>query len=206
MANLAAVAPSGMAVGVFNHTQYKITRPFFTFFGREFNVFGPDGTQIMYVKHPMMKLRDEWNVFTDKTQSTKLLRVKAREAIALNITHDVFDAQTEQRVGTIRTRGLKSILRDTWDILDPHDQPMGLLQEDSSAILRRIFKIIPGKWHAELGPQGSAFEVARITQQFRFFTKEFTLDVSMAQGRMDTRLGLTCALLALMKEIERQDG
>src|SRR5581483_12020490 len=102
---------------------------------------------------------------------------------------------------SLRSRGLKSMLRDTWDILDPYDQPVGLMQEDSIALLRRILPFIPSRHHVELGGR----EVCRITQQFRFFTKEFEVDLSMGLGQMDPRFALACSVLALMAEIHRQE-
>jgi hypothetical protein len=202
MANLAPVAAAPLATNAFAHAQYTIKRPFFTFLGRKFYVYGPDGSLIMFVKHPLMKMRDEWNVFTDESEQFPLLRVKARSIIALNMVTDVFDARTGEKVGALRSQGLKSMFKDSWEILDFNDQPIGKMQEDSMAILRRLFPLLTGKWHAEIG----GHETARIQQVFRFFAKEFTLDLSMAQGRMDPRFAVACAMLALMREIARESG
>lgn len=193
---------SGLAVGPFGHPTYTIKRPFFSFFDRVFRVYAPDGSLVLYVKHPVMKLREEFRLFADEAQQFPILLVRARQIIALNVCHDVFDAQSGVKVGTLRTRGLKSIVRDTWDILDPNDQPVGLMQEDSIALLRRVLPFIPSRHHVELG----GGEVCRVTQQFRFFTKEFTVDLSMGMGRMDPRFALACSLLALMAEIHRQEA
>ena len=46
--------------------------------------------------------------------------------------------------------------------------------------------------------------VGRIKQVFRFFVKEFTLDLTMSQGRIDTRFAMACAILALMAETRRE--
>lgn len=199
MSNLANVGSSELAAGPFSHTTYAIKRPFFSFFGREFRVFAPNGAQVLYAKHSF-SWKDQWMIYADDTQKVPLLRVAAREAIAVNITTDVFDAASGQKVGTIRSKGLKSILRDTWEILDGNDQPVGMMQEDSMAMMRRMLPFIMGKWHAEIG----GTTTARITQQFRFFTKEFSLDVSPSQGRMDPRFAVACAFLALMKELQRE--
>ena len=59
-----------------------------------------------------------------------ILLVRARQIIALNIAHDVFDPSTGEKIGSIRSRGLKSIIRDVWDILDVNDQPIGLISEE----------------------------------------------------------------------------
>jgi uncharacterized protein YxjI len=182
--------------------KFLVQQPWLQFLGRKFWVYGPDGAIVAFVKHPIFKLRQEFTIFADEGQTTPFLFVKARSVIGFNICNDVFDPQTGAKVGTIRRRGLASILRDTWDLLDPMDQPVGLMQEDSIALLRRLFPIIPGKWHVELGGQ----EVCRITQQFTFFSKKFDLDVSMGQGRMDPRFAIACTIFALMQEKARQGG
>ncbi|WP_437732606.1 hypothetical protein [Sorangium sp. So ce1335] len=199
---MARAAYGGLAVQPFAHTTYTIKRPFWSFLGRRFHVFAPDGSLVCFVKHPLLKLRPEFTLFADESESQPLFTIRSRQVVALNRCLDVFDARTGERVGTIRSRGLKSIVRDTWDILDPSDQPVGLMQEDGAAMLRRVFPLLIGKWHIELHGQ----EVARITQVFRFFVKEFTLDLSMSQGRIDARFAIACALLALMAETARESG
>lgn len=195
-------ATSGLATPAFGHTRYTIKRPFFTFFGRKFHVFAPDGTQVMYVNHKLFTWKDEWLVYSDESERTVLLRIKARAAIAINMTTDVMDGATGAKVGTLRSRGLKSILHDTWDLLDGNDQPMGLMTEDSLAILRRLFPFLLGKWHVEVGG-GVA---AKLSQVLRFFVKEFTLDLSMNDGKLDPRVAVAGALLALTREIQREQS
>jgi uncharacterized protein YxjI len=190
----------GLAAGPFSHPTYTIKRPFWSLFGRKFHVYSPDGSLVCFVKHPLLKIRQEFTLFADESESTPLLTLRSRQIIAINRCYDVFDARGGEKVGTIRSRGLKSILRDTWDLLDPSDQPVGLVQEDGAALLRRFLPILTGKWHIELYQQ----EVAKIRQVFRFFVKEFTLDLSMNQGRLDARFAIACALLALMAESQRE--
>ncbi|MDP2345307.1 MAG: hypothetical protein Q8O67_30465 [Deltaproteobacteria bacterium] len=184
----------------FAQKKYTIRRPFLTLFGRKFHVFGADGQQVLFVKHKIFSLKDEWSMFSDDSEKTPMLRVKARQLIGLNIITDVFDAATNEKVGAVRNQGLKSLFKDTWEILDDADQPVGKFAEDSNALLRRFLPFMRGHWSLELG--GAV--VAKLDQEFRFFTKEFTLDLSMNSGRADTRLALAVAMLALMREIARE--
>ena len=186
----------------FSHSQYIIKRPFLSFLGRKYHVYAPDGSQVMFLKHPLMKLRSEFTIYTDETESTPLLTVRARNVIAVNMAHDVIDPKTGEMTGSIRSRGLKSLLCDTWDLLDANDQVIGLMQEDGAAILRRIFRFLPGRHKLELNGQ----LVATLKQSFRFFIKEEVLDLSPGGGRLDPRFAIGCALLALMKESAREDS
>jgi hypothetical protein len=184
----------------FAHQQYTIKRPFLSFLGRKYYVYAPDGSLILFLKHPLMKLRGEFTIYTDETESTPLLVVRARKVLALNMAHDVIDPITGEKTGSVRSRGMRSIFRDTWDLLDAHDQVIGLMEETGFAILRRYLKFLPGRHKIEL--QGQL--VATLTQTFRFFSKEEVLDFSPGGDKLDHRFGVACALLALMKESARE--
>lgn len=188
-----------MAVGPFAHPRYTIVRPFFTLFGREFRVFDDAGNQVLYVRHKVFTLKDRWSIFTDATMQTPLVTIGARQIFGIDITTDVFDALSNQPIGAVRSKGFKSILRDTWEVLAPGDRPIGLFQEDSNALLRRFIPLLLGRWHLEL--QGR--EVMRLQQVFRFFTKEFRLEL-VNDGSVDPRFAIACALLALTREIMRE--
>lgn len=190
--------PVGMAAGPFAHALYTIKRPWLTLFGREFRVFDPAGHQVLYVRHKIWSLKDRWSIFSDDTMRVPLVWVGARQIFGLDITTDVFDAGTQQQLGAVRSKGLKSIFRDTWEVLGPGDAVVGVFQEDSNALLRRFVPLLLGRWHMEMHGR----EVMRLTQVFRFFAKEFTLEI--APGTVDPRFALACALLALTKEIHRE--
>lgn len=66
--------------------------------------------------------------------------MKARNVLAIAATYDVTDPFFGVRVGALRRKGLKSILKDEWIILDAQDHEIGLIQEDSTvlALLRRF--------------------------------------------------------------------
>lgn len=189
-----------MGAPAFSHQTYTIQRPFWSILGRRFHVYAPDGSLVIYVKHPLFKLKQEFTLFADEAETRPVLTVRSRAIIALNMHHDVFDAATGQKVGSIKSRGLKSILRDTWDILDANDQPMGLFQEDSNALLRRFFPFLLSHHHIELNGRS----VGQVDQRFRFFIKEFTLDLSANNGQIDPRFAICCALMALMAESARE--
>ena len=186
-------------VGLQNQSRYVIKRKMWSFMERIFRVYTPDGQMTMYVKHPLLKLREEFMVYSDETETTALLKVKARQAIAINFSYDITDATTGQMLGTVQKKGLASILRDKFIILDGTGAEIGHMEETGSAILRRVLKFLPGK-HA-IFMNGA--QVGAINQVFRFFMKEF--NVEMTQGAVDPRFGLACALLALMADARRED-
>ena len=204
MNQLALAGNQGMSANPFSFDAYKIQRKFFTFLGRDFQVFDPNGNLCMYVRHKMLTFKDEWSISTDASQSQPLVRVKAREAIAMNITTDIMDAASGMIVGTVRHKGLKSITRDAWEVLDPNGMVVGELVEDSNGLLRRMLPtffgmpLIPGRWH--LAINGSV--AMEILEERAFFVKTF--HVRITPGAVDRRFSIGCALLALMREINRE--
>jgi hypothetical protein len=185
----------------FAHQQYVI-KAADPVLGRRYYVFAPDGSQVAFLKHPFMKLEGEFTMYADDTETTPLLLVRVRSVIALNEAHDVIDPSTGEKIGSIRSRGLKSIFQDTWDILDVNDQPIGLIEETGLAMLRRLFKYLPGSHKIELHGQ----LVATLKEKFRFINKEEMLDLSPGGDRLDHRFAVACALLVLMREWAREDS
>jgi hypothetical protein len=204
MSQLAVAQPQGITADPFSFDTYTVKRPWLTFLGRTFQVFDPHANLCMYVQHKILTFKDEWNVFTDASMRQPLVRVKAREAIAMNITTDVFDAVSGQVVGTVRNKGLKSIVRDTWEVLDQGGNVIGELVEDSNGMFRRMLPtffgmpIIPGQWSLKINGQS----VMHVTETRVFFGKTFTLTI--VPNAVDRRFAVGCALLALMKEITRE--
>ena len=195
-----SLGPIGLHKDRFAYQQYVIKRPFLSWLGRKYYVYAPDGSLIVFLKHPLMKLRGEFTIYTDETETTPLLVVRARKVVALNMAHDVIDPNTGEMIGSIRSRGLKSIFRDVWDILDANDQVIGLIEEAGFAMLRRFVKFLPGRHKIELHGE----LVATLRQTFRFFIKEEVLDLSPGGDKLDHRFAIACALLALMKESARE--
>jgi hypothetical protein len=186
---------------LFRYDRYIIRRPFWSFLGRRFHVHGDDGRLVLFVKQPVFRLREEFSVFTDETERVPVLTIRARQIVALDLAHDIFDARSGQRVGTLRRRGWRSIVRDHWDILDDHDQPVGAVEEEGGALLRRFVPWLTSRHRIVLG----LAEVGRLQQIFRFFVKEFVLDLSMGRGHIDPRFAVACAILAIMAEAQRED-
>jgi hypothetical protein len=154
----------------------------------------------MFVKHPVLKLREEFQVYGDEAQTRPLLLVKSRQAIAINFSYDVLDTQTGQMMGTVQKKGLRSIIRDKFIILDPVGTEIGYAEEQGASLLRRFIPLLTSKHAIFVGGQ----QVAYIRQVFRFFTKEFEVDLQPSQ--LDPRFVLAVALLALMAEARREDS
>lgn len=187
-------------VSLSTQSHYIIRRRFWSVFERVFRVFTGDGQLIMYIQHPLLKLREEFVVYADEAQTRPLLKVKARQIIAINFSYNVFDAETDQLLGSVRKEGLRSIVRDKFLILDPLGAEVGYAEEQGASLLRRLFPFLLSK-HAIFV---AGRQVAFIKQRFRWFTKEFTVDTQPSP--LDPRFVLAVALLALIAEARREDA
>jgi uncharacterized protein YxjI len=187
-------------VSLTTQTHYIIKRRFWSFLERVFRVFTGDGQLIMYIKHPVLKLREEFMVYADEAQTKPLLKIKSRQAIAINYSYDVTDANTNQVLGAVEKKGLRSIVRDRFIVLDPNGAEIGYAEEQGASLLRRFFPFLTSKHAIFVADQ----QVAYIAQRFRFFTKEFEVDLQ--PSNLDPRFVLAVALLALMAEARREDS
>ncbi len=198
--DFAYAPPRSSHVRAFPNGVYTVRRPWISFFNRTFRVLDAQGQLVAFVRHPLMRVREQFQIFADEAMQQPIATIQSRQMIAINFTYDVTDAQTGSWIGTLRSRGLKSMIRDTWDLIDSHEQPHGLLEEVGLSWLRRIFPILLGHWRVLVGQS----EVATVDQIFRFFVKEYRLTVAADGKNVDTRFLLACALLALMRENHRE--
>ena len=176
------------------HDQYVIRRKFLRLFGNEFRVFDPAGQQVLFSRQKAFKLREDIRVWSGDDMQTELLRIAARQIVDFSAAYDVIDSTTNMKVGGFKRKGLKSIVRDEWILMDPNDQEIGLFQEDSMgmAILRRFINIIPQKFHMDVG----AAHVANLRQNWNPFVVKVTVDVSPdTQKLLDKRFGIAVAIL-----------
>ncbi len=196
---------SSLATGRFGQSRYVIRRKFFKIFGEAFHIYDEAGQVLFYTKMKAFKLKEDLRVFSGEDMREELLTIQARSIIDFGATYDVTDAVTGQRLGALRRKGLKSLLRDEWLLLDASDREVGLIQEDSLvlALVRRLLSnLVPQTF---VGQMGEA-PVFSFRQHFNPFIQRISLDFSMDRGgRLDRRLGIAAAVLLCAIE-GRQDS
>jgi hypothetical protein len=178
----------------FQYNQYVLKRQVFALAGK-FRFFAPDGKLLLFSEQKMFKLREDIRVYSDESKAQEVLMVKARQIVDFSAAYDVVDSATGQKVGALRRKGLASILRDEWEVLDAGDVVIGKLMEDSMglALLRRFLSnLVPQNYDILFG----ADRVADLKQNFNPFTYSLNIDFSMDTGqRLDRRLGLAAGIL-----------
>ncbi len=184
----------------FQYNQYLLKRQVFALTGK-LRFYNPQEQLVLFSEQKMFKLREDIRIYADEQKSQEVLAIKARQIIDFSAAYDVVDSGTGQKVGALRRKGLKSILRDEWEVLDANDQVIGMLFEDNMtrALLRRLLlgAWLPQDYDLALGEQ----RVADLKQRFNLFRYEMDIDFSMDSARrLDRRLGLAAAVLLAIIE------
>lgn len=180
---------------IFHFPNYLLRRQAIALTGK-FRFYDPAGRMIMFSEQKMFRLREDIRVYSDESKTQEVLSIKARQIIDFSAAYDVVDAEMNQKVGVLRRKGLHSILRDEWEVLDANDHMIGNLFEDSVglAMLRRLLlgSWLPQNYDITVGES----RVADLKQRFNLYRYEMDLDFTMDAGRLlDRRLGIAAAIL-----------
>ena len=170
----------------------------------KFFFYDMQGNKIGFLKQKLFKLKEDIRLYTDESMTQELLTIKARSILDFSTAYDVTDSRDQTKVGALKRKGLKSILRDEWIIMDAADQDIGRIHEDSMtlALLRRFLtNLIPQSYIFELGgqPVGSA------KQHFNPFVLKMDVDLRQdATRKLDRRLAAAAVVLLLAIEGRQQ--
>ena len=178
--------------------RFLLRRKFLKIFGQSFHIFDSNDQVCFFAKLKAFKLKEDVRIYSDTEQQNELLRIQARSVIDFGATYDIIDSTQDLKLGALRRKGLKSILRDSWLILDANEEEIGTLQEDGGglALLRRLggfgSLIMPQTFKAEVNGQ----HVASFCQRRNPFIAKLDLDFSMdSDGLFDRRIGISAAIL-----------
>jgi len=191
-----ALPPAAANSHRFSHDKYLVRRKIFTLWGGAFHIFDPAGNVVLYSRLKAFKLKEDIRLFTGEDRTTEVLVIKARKILDFSSAYDVFDpALGGAKIGALKRKGLKSILKDEWIFMDGADREIGVITEDSLflALVRRfLINLIPQIYEGTV----NGTRVCQFKQNFNPFVMKVNLDFSPDQnGLLDRRLGLAAAVL-----------
>lgn len=174
----------------------------FKLFGGGIELYDPSGALCGYVHQKAFKLKEDIVLFADEERTRELLRIEARTMQDISGVYEVVDPSSDREVGGLRRSGAKSLLRDSWSILDAGGEEVGTISEDSAAMAtaRRLLPL------GALIPQGFEGEIRdrpvfRFEQKFNPFVLYLDLDFHRdVEGRLDRRLGIAAGILLSLIE------
>ncbi|MFN0059885.1 MAG: hypothetical protein ACKVX7_15610 [Planctomycetota bacterium] len=135
-------------------SEHLIRRKVFNFLGPVFHIYDSSGIVVLYCRQKVFKLKEDIRIYSDDTMREERLLIKARQIVDFSAAYDVVDSRSSKKLGALRRKGFRSLLRDSWEFLDAHDRPIAKLEEDSmtKATLRRFLSnLIPQTFHAKAG-------------------------------------------------------
>lgn len=183
----------------FTYDQYLLKRQVLALTGK-LRLYNPSGGLVLYSQQKMFRLREDIRIYSDESQSQELLHIQARQIIDFSAAYDVIDKTTGMNVGVLRRKGLRSMLRDEWEVLDASGNPLGILTEDNMtlAMLRRF---VAGNWlpqNYDLLINGQ--RAMDLKQRFNLFRYELDLIFTPGFTQLDRRLGIAAGILLAIVE------
>ena len=180
---------------IFQYSSYLLRRQTLALTGK-FRFYDPMGNLVMFSEQKMFRLREDIRVYSDENKTQEVLSIQARQIVDFSAAYDVVDTVLNQKIGALRRKGWRSLLRDEWEVLDAGDNVIGMLFEDSVglALLRRLLlgSLLPQNYDMTLGET----RVADLRQNFHLFRYELSLDFSMDPSqRLDRRIGIAAGIL-----------
>jgi len=186
----------------FDLDRYLLRRRIMKVVGAAFDITDEQGQPLFYSELKAFKLKEDIRVYADQSKAEELLVIQARQIIDFSAAYDVTDPVSGEKVGVLKRRGAKSIIRDEWVVLDRNDVEIGVLREDSLglALVRRFLtNLVPQ--HYELALAGAP--AASFKGNFNPFV--YRLDIQLVRGAgLDPRLAVACAIL--LGAIEGKQG
>ena len=178
---------------------YLIRKKFLKILGEAFHIYTDDSqTELLgYCELKAFKLKEDIRIYTDEKKTTELISIKARSILDFSAGYDVVDAQSGSSLGTFKRKGMKSLFKDTYILLDQQDQEYAELSEDSGllGLIRRFVPfaniLIPQIFHLRGNDGGGSVEY---TQKMNPIVQRLTVTGAQSGG-FDPRVVLAGGML-----------
>ncbi len=182
----------------FTDTKYFAKRKFWAVAG-QVHIWDSSNNLVCYVKQKLFKLREDLTVYNDEKMTEPVLNIKARQIIDFSAAYDIVDVATGEKVGALKRKGMKSLIKDEWIIMDTDDRQIALMGEETTggAIASRMINLIPQTYVIRMADE----IIARFKQQVALAVHKFDIEFMDDGGsKMDRRLGMGALMLLLLIE------
>jgi len=180
---------------IFSQDVFLIRKKVLRFIGASFHIYNQKGELQLFVNQKGFKLKEDIKIYTGIDKSQEVIFIQARNIIDISATYDVFDSYSKERIGSLKRKGLKSIIKDEWLIIDANELVIGNIKEENMllALLRRtLTSLIPQTFIGTV----NSIEVFKFVQKFNPFIQKITLDFTMDSNKLlDRRLGIAAGIL-----------
>lgn len=89
------------------------------------------GATIAYVRSKLFKLKEDVIVFTNDSKTTELFRIRADKWIDFNTTYTFAQAGSDNYVGSVGRKGMKSLWKTNYTIFNPEKKEEYTINEEN---------------------------------------------------------------------------
>lgn len=100
----------------------------------DFNITDRNGNDVAYVRQKMFRLKEDVIVFSDESRTKELFNIKANQWIDFNASYMMTALLTGKKFGSLARKGVRSIWKARYDIIDEKDKPIYQINEDNGWI------------------------------------------------------------------------
>ena len=100
----------------------------------DFNITDRHGNYVAYVREKMFKLKEDVIVFNDESKSQEFFRIKADRWLDFNASYSMTDLSTHKNFGRLARKGMRSIWKSQYDIIDGNEKIKFQINEDNAWI------------------------------------------------------------------------
>lgn len=97
----------------------------------DFNITDKDGNYVAYVRQKMFKLKEDVVIYSDDSRKEELYRIKANKWIDFNAAYAITEVATGKVVGKVARKGMRSLWKATYNIIDSEDKQRFQVSEDN---------------------------------------------------------------------------
>lgn len=109
----------------------------------DFNITDRNGNYVAYVRQKMFRLKEDVIVFSDESRTKELFNIKANQWIDFNASYMMTDLLTGKKFGSLARKGVRSLWKARYDIIDEKDKPIYQINEDNGWI--KVFDSFVGE-------------------------------------------------------------
>jgi hypothetical protein len=96
----------------------------------QFSVMDASDNQVLFVRQKILNLREDVRIFSDDTKTRELFRINADRILDFSAHYHFTDSLTERPLGSIQHKGMRSIWRAHYLLLDSRGQQTHHMTED----------------------------------------------------------------------------
>ncbi len=103
-------------------------------FNPQVKVTDASGQVVLYVKQKALALKEDIKVFADEAQTRQLYQLKANKIIDFSAQYNITSANGGAALGAVKRKGMRSIFKATYNILDTGGGEIGAIREENGWI------------------------------------------------------------------------